>query len=215
MDYSAKDLISRSCRQLWYFQQLPPKVVAKKKEPSEWQKEGTNFQDMITNTHFPDSCPEMCGVLECGEDSVFFANDICYKDKCIEVKWICEGSEVADWYIQSSLVQCAFYSSFIKHGCTRLHTAKFAIREGVERKVFQIDQDASYYLRFGNDTYLIEVIDHKPFIDYIKEKLDCIKDHYSAIRFDAKYKHKEFKLFKKYFSYRKLSAEEAELLEGL
>lgn len=213
INHSAKDLISRSCKQLWYFQQLPPREVKRKKEPSAWQIEGTNFQDMIINTHFPNCCPEMCGMFEYNGNAVFFSNDICYEDKCIEVKWVDEESVVPDWYLQSSLVQCALYSSFIKHGCTLLHTAKFAVSNGRERKVFQINQDASYYLRFGNDTYVIKVLDPKPLINYIKEKLDCISDYYRATYFDQKYKHREFELFKNTFEFRKLSDIEAKLLE--
>lgn len=213
INHSAKDLISRSCKQLWYFQQLPPREVVKKKEPSKWQIEGSNFQDMIINTHFPNCYSEMCGVFEYNGNAVFFSNDICYEDKLIEVKWIDEGSEVPDWYLQTSLVQCALYSSFIKYGCNLLHTAKFALRAGKEYKVFKIDLNAPYYLRFGNDTYIIKVKDPDPFINYIKEKLDCISDHYKAIRFDMKYKHREFELFKENFEYRKLSSIEAQLLE--
>ena len=210
---SAKDLISRSCLQLWYFEQLPPREVVKKKEPSRWQVEGSNFQDMIISTHFPNCFPEMCGVFEYNGNAVFFSNDICYKDKLIEVKWIDEESEVPDWYLQTSLVQCALYSSFIQSGCNLLHTAKFALRAGREHKVFKVNQDSPYYLRFGNDTYIVKVINPKPFIEYIKDKLDSIKDRYKAKRFDEKYKHREFELFKDSFEFRKLSSIEAKLLE--
>lgn len=213
INYSAKDLISRSCRQLWYFQQIPPREVVKKKEPSKWQIEGSNFQDMIISSHFPNCYPEMCGVFEYNGNAVFFSNDICYKDKIIEVKWIDEESIVPDWYLQTSLVQCALYASFIKEGSTLLHTAKFALRAGRENKVFQVDQDIAYYLRFGNDTYHVEVLDSKPLINYIKEKLDCIPSHHKAINFDLKHKHREFELFKHCFRYRKLSNIEAQLLQ--
>lgn len=213
VNYSAKDLISRSCKQLWYFQQLPPREVKKKKEPTRWQIEGSNFQDMITNTYFPNCCPEMCGVFEYNGNAVFFSNDICYEDKLIEVKWVDEESEVSDWFLQTSLVQCAVYQSFIKSGCNLLHTAKFAVLSGKESKVFKVNPDAPYYLRFGNDTYIVKVKDPMPFINYIKEKLDCISDHCRAVRFDIKYKHREFELFKDSFEFRKLSSIEAQLLE--
>lgn len=213
INHSAKDLISRSCKQLWYFQQLPPREVRKKREPSKWQIEGSNFQDMIINTHFPNCFPEMCGVFEYNGNAVFFSNDICYEDKLIEVKWIDEEAPVPDWYLQASLVQCALYSSFVKYGCTLLHTAKFALKAGREHKVFEINQSASYYLRFGNDTYVVKVVDPMPFINYIKEKLDCINDYCKATHFDQKYKHREFELFKDCFEFRKLSVVEAQLLQ--
>lgn len=212
-NHSAKDLISRSCKQLWYFQQLPPREAKRKKEPSAWQIEGANFQDMIINNHFPNCYPEMCGVFEYNGNAVFFSNDICYENKLIEVKWIDEGSVVPDWYLQTSLVQCALYSSFIKHGCTLLHTAKFALRAGKEYQIFEINQNASYYLRFGNDTYIVKVIDPTPFINYIKEKLDCVNDYRRAVCFDQKYKHREFELFRNSFEFRKLSDVEAQLIQ--
>ena len=212
-NYSAKDLITRSCRQLWYFSMLPKPTVLRKKAPSQRMLDGTDFQNMIISNYFPNCHSEMCGVFEYKDNAVFFSNDICYPNKIIEVKWVDESEPVPDWYLQNSILQCALYSSFIRSGCTLLHTAKFSVKGGSKSRVIEIDKEVPYYLRFGGDTYAVEVLDPEPFLDYIRKKIDSISSKIEAARFDFKYKHKEFQLLGEYFQYRKLSESESKLLQ--
>lgn len=210
MRYSAKDLITRSSRQLVYFSNIPPSVERKKKAPTDWMKEGSDFQDYIYSYYFPSWCREMRGVVEINGNDVFFSNDICVEDKFIEVKWLCEDSEVPKWYFERSLFQCAVYKALLK-SCTTLNTATFA-RKSVKYNTLRVSNDVEYYLWFGADVYQVNITSSKPFIGFIEDKLDSLRNYNTATIFDNKYKFKEYESFKSYIRYSKLSNEELNIL---
>jgi hypothetical protein len=108
-----------------------------------------------------------------------------------------------EWYLQSSILQATLYASLLQDVKT-LDTPTFRRKEGFLQELVRVD-NPSYELWFGDDKYAIYPNDkvkahylHKAEVVYgcIGAKLD-----YDTCRaFDAKYKHKEFKLLKPKFT---------------
>ena len=79
----------------------------------------------------------------------------------MEVKNIDEGTEVAQWFLESSLLQCAFYKSLLLHSNGFVTTPKFRIKEGYSKESKRVDVNKPYILHIGNDEYKVSLKNKK------------------------------------------------------
>ena len=193
--FSAKDLVSRSCMQIKMFAEHPER----KPQPSAMIVYGEKYQKAVANTIPNIIGEEMRGVYNNGGLTINFSNDIVCSDKIIEVKSVSGSYE--PWYLESSLVQCAFYKAMIMSGCNKLDTASFYVSMGHERKSVVVPSYIRYILLFGEEKYEIDVKNPPAIINFFVNKAMACYDWTAAKDFDMKYKHLEFDVLKKFFEY--------------
>ena len=135
---------------------------------------------------------------------VYFTNDIILNENVvIEIKNV-EG-DYSEWYLNSSILQCAMYKALIMACGGHLSTAKFFIDLGNDRRTIQMSNGFSYFLYFGEDKYLIDIMECEPFLSFLRDKIKAIKGGYtSATNFDINFKHKEFEFLQKYIKINKI-----------
>jgi len=206
--YSAADLIKKSCRQIVFLRNKKEQIV------SAMQRKGIQFQSKITNEikeqNKGEVAEELRGSYSYNNKTIFFCIDLYFNECFYEVKSIFdEDGNVSDiyddWYLNNSLLQCAFYKSLLMLGDNdKLFTPKFRLREGFEFKVQEINKLNDYFLIFGNvGKYKIDVLDPEAIVDFYKYKIESLEDYNAASAFDAKFKRKEFDILKEYFSFTK------------
>lgn len=204
--YSASDLIKKSCRQIIFLRNKKEQII------SRMQLKGTQFQSKISEEikilNKGIIAEELRGVYNYDNITIFFCIDL-YVNNCFyEIKSIFdkngnESLEYEDWYLNNSLLQCAFYKSLLMLGENNtLFTPKFRLKEGFEFKAQPINKYNDYFLIFGNvEKYKIEVTNPEEIIYFYKQKIEHLKNYDCATIFDSKYKRKEFDFLKKYFKY--------------
>ena len=206
MDFSASDLCKRSAAQILYFIKsgTKPDVTNRMLAGSVYQK--NIFDSLVANGE--KAFDEMQGVYHCGDDNIYFCIDIVKPDGFIEVKSVFDengndATDYDDWYLASSLLQCAVYKSLLMNmEGNKLSTAQFRINEGVERREIDVDVNQPYYLKFGSvGTFEVKVKNSKPILDFLQKKIKSLSDFDSARAFDKKYRYNEFKILSQYFEY--------------
>ena len=207
MKYSASELVKRSSMQLVYLREKNMRILTK------MMANGTAYQSHIVKDESLANivAEEMRGCYTYDDNQIFFCIDMIKNGDFYEIKSVLnESGEDADeydeWYLNSSLLQCAFYKSLImRMDSDILFTPKFRVKEGYKKTYLKIDKNANYYLKFGKiGEYKVDVTDPDKLIDFYKNKINSLTDYYSAKNFDIEFKHKEFGLLEKYFTWEKI-----------
>ena len=200
INFSAKDLISRSCMQIKMFLEKPEL----KPKPNINQWKGVDYQHEIATQIDGVIGEEMGSCFEFDEVKIYFSNDIITKDKIIEIKHIDKERVVEEWYLNSCLLQCAIYKTLVEECDNKLRTSLFHINNGNPMQNCVIENDFEYLLYFGEDRYKIEVTNKKKIINFIKTKAKHCLTWEDARYFDNQYKRKEFEILKDCFNYTKI-----------
>lgn len=198
ISFSAKDLCSRSCMQIKMFAEHPEK----RPTPTPQVYEGESYQHQVAKTMADVIGEEMKGTLMKENICINFSNDIVCKDKIVEVKSV--NGEVENWYLESSLLQCAVYNSLLKMTDGKLKTAKFFSDLGNPIIETTVNGNIKYFLKFGDDVYMVDIKDAKSIVDFILKKAKASLTWDSARAFDTIYKRKEFETLKPFFEYVKI-----------
>lgn len=193
--FSAKDLVTRSCMQIKMFIDHPDM----KPLPSDMVMYGERFQKAVANTIPNIIGQEMRSCYANGFLHINFSNDIVCHDKIIEVKSV--SGKYKDWYLKSSLLQCAFYKAMIMPGCNRLETASFYVEMGNERKSTVVPTYIRYVLVFGEEKYEVKVTNRLAIVNFFINKAMACGDWNTAKAWDEKYKHREYDELKDCFEY--------------
>ena len=200
--FSAKDLCTRSCMQIKMFMEHPekrpipfenPNVIMGDKYQHDLAKKFTNIVD-----------EEMRGSLVTTNLTIMFTHDIVCEDKIVEIKYVDPARELEDWYLKSSLLQCAIYKALTNKCGGHLETATFRVNMGHEKQYATVPYDIPYLLYFGNDKYKIMTNNDDALTDFILNKAYASLDWTEAKQFDARYKHKEYELLSPCFNAIKL-----------
>ena len=196
ISFSAKDLCTRSCMQIKFFNENPDK----RPKPNSNVLFGETFQHKVAEQTKRVIGEEMRGTFIYENICINFSNDIVTKDAIIEVKSV--NRDVEDWYLESSLVQCAVYSALLRKTNGNLVTSKFFADMGNPIVETKVKPNIDYNLRFGDTLYCIEVNDEDKIIDFIIKKAKHCNTWDEAKIFDAQYKQKEFETLKDFFKYK-------------
>lgn len=199
ISFSAKDLCTRSCMQIMFFNEFPEK----RPKPSTNMLYGETFQHKVAQQTRDVIGEEMRGTFICDDICINFSNDIVTKNSIIEVKSV--NRDVEDWYLESSLVQCAVYSALLRKTNGNLVTSKFFADMGNPIVETKVKPNIDYNLRFGDTLYCIEVNDEDKIIDFIIKKAKHCNTWDEAKIFDAQYKQKEFETLKDFFKYNNIN----------
>lgn len=196
ISFSAKDLCTRSCMQIKFFNENPDK----RPKPNSNVLFGETFQHKVAEQTKGVIGEEMRGTFIYENICINFSNDIVTKDAIIEVKSV--NRDVEDWYLESSLVQCAVYSALLRKTNGNLVTSKFFADMGNPIVETKVKPNIDYNLRFGDTLYCIEVNDEDKIVDFIIKKAKHCNTWDEAKIFDAQYKQKEFETLKDFFKYK-------------
>ena len=198
--FSAADLVKKSASQIKY---LRDKMIS----IHTWRMDhGIQFQKQIAEQK-EESAEEFRTSLEDPNPEsdivVFATHDVVCPDKIIEVKTTEFGAE--QWYLESSLLQTAFYKSLIMTSNGDMFTPKFRIKEGYKKEYRKVDTSIPYHLQFGDDEYDVEVKDPYEIISYFLYKAKISLGSYDECRaYDAVHKFKHFEDLKHCFDYKKI-----------
>lgn len=195
MKFSASELVKRSASQLLY----------KELKKIEWnatprQIKGNQYADEIVLKE--EASSEKRGIINLGDDLLFFCIDMIKDNKFIEIKMVEDMNNYEDWYLYSSIIQSTFYSSLLELVKT-LDTPKFRKKEGFKQEVIKVPNNFKFELWFGEDKY--DIYPNKKVLTHYLNKLQIVKscietkDFDTCREFDLKYKHKEFSIFKPKF----------------
>lgn len=208
--FSAKDLCTRSCMQIRMFMMHPEN----RPRPTQNMLDGLSFQEMICSQQRNIIDQEMVGEVHDADDTIRFSIDIVTKDAFIEVKSVDKDREVPDWYRNSSLLQCAVYYALLLVSDGELHTAKFRCDQGFQRIDCYADKNNPYVLVFGEEKYLISLLDKQAIIDFVIKKKNACLTWDDAKEFDKLYKQKEFEVLSRHFRYERIKEEDYNELKG-
>jgi hypothetical protein len=198
--FSAKELCTMSCMQIKMYAEHPER----RPQPSAMVEYGEKFQRAVANT-----IPNIIGEEMRGKYTnnalgitINFSNDIVCDDKIIEVKSV--HGKYETWYLQSSILQCAFYKSMVLLGARHLETASFYVNLGNKRVETDIDTSRCirYILIFGEENYEIFVSDPYQIVGFFENKAINCGEWNSARRWDEMYKHHEYEALKQYIKYK-------------
>lgn len=194
--FSAADLVKRSASQIKYLRDKRLKIYTKQMES------GVSFQNHVAELK-EESAEEFRTTVDCGNIIIFACHDIITPTKVIEVKTIEFGAE--QWYLESSVLQTAFYKSLLMMSDGKVYTPKFRIKEGYKKEVKSLNTHIDYCLQFGNTVYLVEVSNPNNIVNYFVEKAIITLQDYSVCKeYDSKHKFQHFKELKQYFKYKQL-----------
>lgn len=193
MKISASELVKRSASQLLY-KEL--KRIEWKKTPRQYK--GDRYAEKIVKKEQASS--EKRGIINLGEDLLFFCIDLVKDNLFVEIKMIEDEDNYEDWYLYSSIMQSTFYASLLQQVKT-LDTPKFRKKEGYKQEIINIPVNHRFELWFGK-YQKYEIIPNKKVLNHYLNKAalikSCIDDaNFDKCRkFDAKYKFKEFSIYK-------------------
>lgn len=200
--FSAKELCTRSCMQLKLFMEHP------EKKPIPFENKnivmGNKYQHAQAKLFNNIIDEEMRGCLQTTNIIINFTHDIVCEDKIVEIKFVDDTRPVEDWYLNSSILQCAVYKALNNISGGQLETATFRTNMGFPKKYTTITNDIPYLLYFGNDKYKIQTLDDNAIVNFIINKAYASLDWTNAKEFDNKFKHKEFQTLLPYFNIQKL-----------
>lgn len=165
--------------------------------------EGNKYQHAQAKKFINIIDEEMRGSLVTTNITINFTHDVVCEDKIIEIKYIDQKRPLEDWFLKSSLLQCAVYKALLDESGGHLETATFRVNMGYEKKYTTL-LDVPYLLYFGNDKYKINTLDNKTITNFIINKACASLDWTEAKEFDTKFKHKEFETLSPYFTVQKI-----------
>lgn len=116
-----------------------------------------------------------------------------------------KDKEVPEWYLNSSLLQCAFYKSLLLLSNGMLVTSTFYVNLGNPKLDVNVNILMEYHLLFGEDEYIINVSKPKEIVDFFVNKAYALSTWDDARSFDQMFKRKEFEHLKNCFTYNKFN----------
>jgi hypothetical protein len=143
---------------------------------------------------------EMRGSLTCAGVTINFTHDIVCEDKIVEIKYVDPARPAEDWYLKSSLLQCAVYKALSNKSGGHLETASFRVNLGYPKQYTRVPNDIPYILYFGDDKYRILTTNDDAIVKFIIDKACASLDWTLAKQFDAMYKHMEFQALHPHFN---------------
>lgn len=197
---SASDLVKRSALQIRFLRMKRQSIITRR------MLAGVQYQNQVAVEQKAEDAQEYRTTVQVGDLVIFACHDIITPDYCMEVKSITPGSNVEDWYLESSLLQTAFYKSLLMCSDGYVCTPKFRIKEGYNKKTLLIDKNLPYILKMGeSSSWEVTTLYPEKIIQYFAEKgkvtfgdeLDCRK-------YDRMHKFKHFKECRNLFEYTKL-----------
>lgn len=195
VNFSASVLVKKSAAQIKYLRDNPTYEV------SENALIGEQFQHAIAKELNADE--EMSTRLELDEIVLYASHDIVTDKYVQEIKSV--FGEAPQWYLESSILQTAFYKSMIMLSTGKMLTSAFRVAQGYESKSIEVSTDIEYRLKFGEDVYVVEVSNPKAIVDYFAQKAKSTFDYDTAREYDRMHKFKHFQECSKYFKYNRLS----------
>jgi hypothetical protein len=201
--YSLADLIKSSAMQICYVKSN--KII---KNVTENMIAGTKVQIDNSGLYKEMACSfikdDIC-ISYCIDEIIFNVNDCSF----VEHKYVKDINTVEDWYLNKSLLQCAVYNAIaIVNPNKKYITADFLIKKGFPCNELDISIPINSYLKFGDRIYEVKVLDADKLVDFYFDKSTKCTDYTSAKIFDVQYKHKEYELLNKYFTFNKLDNHE-------
>jgi len=193
MKISASELVKRSASQLLYKELKKIQFAATPR-----QYKGNEYADEIVAKE--EASSEKRGIISIGDDLLFFCIDIVKNNKFVEIKMVDDDDNYDDWYLYSSLLQSTYYATLITKVKT-LDTPKFRKKEGYSQEILQIPKNPKFELWFG-ENQKFEVFPNNDIYNHYIEKINVIKEGIESKSFDncrlfdAKYKFKEFSIYK-------------------
>lgn len=190
MNFSASELVKRSASQLVY---IYIKRIEYEATPRQYR--GNIHAEKIIELE--EASAERRGVINIEKDLLFFCVDMVKGNTYVEIKMV-EG-EYEQWYLESSIVQSAFYASLLEDVKT-LDTPKFRKKEGYKQKVDIVEESKKFELWFGEDRY--DIVPSDKLKQHFIEKLIIVKRGVESRNFDeariwdAKFKFKEYDMYK-------------------
>lgn len=175
-----------------------------KPQPTELMKLGTLFQDKVFNETENAIGQEMGSIYFIDDVGVSFSVDIVCNDRFIETKSVKDTSADNTFYFNRCVFQCAIYKVLLYLTKGRISTSAFYVNLGNDKKIAVVAPENDYLLRFGEETYKIDIDNIDVFLKFIKEKVNAISNWDSAKQFDLQYKYKEYDIFSKYITVTKL-----------
>lgn len=203
--YSASDLIKKSASQITFFKKKRENITNMLNKRIE---EGVKFQHEVA-VEKGCAAEEFRTTVKYKDIIIFACHDLITDDAFIEVKNIDDDTKpIPSWYLESSLLQCAFYKSLLLLSNSKVISPKFRIKEGYDRQVLRVNINNPYILHIGNDEYevtLNEEDSHIKIVEYFYQKASMTSDYDIAHGYDNKHKFQHFKELSKHFTYRKIN----------
>lgn len=198
--FSAADLVKRSAAQIWYF-----RFKAESRKVSQAEYDGEAYQKKVAESK-GEVAQELRGMYKKGDIIVFFSNDL-YKDGIFyEVKMVSDPQEeVPMWYLESSLLQVAFYKSMLMASSGIMNTPTFRVKEGYDAQTIKVNVHSEYHLLFGEEEYRVVVTHPKEILAYFIKKAKATLDYDEAKLYDYDNKFKHFQHLRKYFTFDRIS----------
>ena len=194
--FSAADLVKRSAAQIKYLRDRRDKQI---KTITEKMQFGQNYQHQVAQKM--EAAEEFRTSVTIDDIVIFACHDIVCQDKLVEIKTTQFGTE--QWYLESCLLQVAFYKSLVMLSDGYMFTPKFRIKEGYKKECKKINKLIPYYLQFGETKYIVDVKNPSTIVDYFVTKAKATLNSYADARnYDEKHKFKHFKELKRYFTYK-------------
>lgn len=195
MLFSASSLIKLSAKAVCYFHTHD----RQKKNTGVSQKVGNEFGAKLVK-----GMPEMRGAYKFDRHIIYYCFDDVRVSNIIrlyEFKSVQRG-EVADWYLNNSILQTAFYHSLALINQDKEYiTAKFY--PGKKQRLV-INKKIRSILIIGSKKYKVVVKNPQEIVRFFERKAVASLNYNSAEEWDHKYKHKEFDTLKKYIKVIKL-----------
>lgn len=198
--YSASELLKKSAAQIVFFKN-------KRQAITDRINRGMKFQHKVAEEKGC-TAEEFRTCIEYKDIIIFACHDLITEDGFVEVKNIDEGTEVPQWFLESSLLQCAFYKSLLLHSNGFVTTPKFRIKEGYNKESKRVDINKPYILHIGNDEYKVSLKNKKAsekILEYFYEKAKSTINYDDARLYDSTHKFKHFEHLKEYFTYEKIN----------
>lgn len=199
MNYSASELVKRSAAQLLYLRthnNIQQTMTQRAIMGEEYQHNYVSSERSCNDTVYE----EMAGCYRSGGDTIFFSVDMVKNGTCYEIKSVSNDIPLEDWYLKSSVLQCAFYKSLIANMNTNiLRTAKFMLRNGSPYKEVYVDRQRPYHLILGNvGEWQVDIVNDGVILDFYLNKIAHLDSYDSARKFDSMYKHREYEALSRY-----------------
>lgn len=204
--HSAADLLKKSAMQIVFLRNRKERYATK------MQEIGNEYQSKVSNDDKYKNkglyAEELRGSYSFDNNVIFFCIDMISDGNFFEIKSIQdkEGNitdEYPEWYLNNSLLQCAFYKSMLILGDNKtLFTPKFRIKEGFEYKAMEVEPTNDYTLLFGDKLkFKVDVKKPQAIIDFYKNKIEHLENYDTAKEYDNQFKFKDFDVLKKCFKY--------------
>ena len=195
--FSAADLVKHSAAKIKY---IRDKRIYN--TPTPQQRDGVAYQATSASKG---SCQELKGMYKFDEGTIHYTNDEVGSNFIIEHKMVKDHDDAPDWYMESSIVQCALYKSFIMKGDGKLITPKFRLKQGYDYQELVVDINIDYILNFGGYKFQIYVDRPEHIINYFVNKAQVtLQDWDSVKEYDKSHKYKEFDNLQKLITMKEL-----------